>query len=56
MRFRRDSEKHRERPQHGQWTAHLHTYPSTVAAFLAFDNEVATGRSGRDFRDERERW
>jgi hypothetical protein len=56
MRFRRDSEKHFERKDPGQWTAHVHAYPATVAAFLALNDEMVTGRYSRDLRDERERW
>jgi len=56
MRFRRDSEKHFERKQHAGWTTHLHAYPSTVAAFLALNDEMVTGKFGRDASDPRERW
>jgi hypothetical protein len=38
------------------WTSHVHAYPSTVAAFLALNDEIVTGRYVRDLRDERERW
>jgi hypothetical protein len=56
MRFRRDSEKHLERKTRGEWTAHLHAYPSTVAAFLALNDELMTGRFKRDEPDDSGRW
>ena len=56
MRFHRDSEKHLERERRSGWTAHLHVYPATVAAFLALNDELVTRRYGRDASDDRERW
>jgi hypothetical protein len=56
MRFRRDSEKHFERKPRGEWTAHLHAYPSTVAAFLALNDELVTGRFKRDEPDHWAHW